>query len=73
MVSIVTEELVATLSPPHDSNLIAGISSRIVAEATDLSEIALERCPENHHKWFQMCAVNLDSLLSPVIERNPIR
>lgn len=67
------EELVAHLPPPHDATMIATLSAKITTRAVLLAEVASECCPQQHRKWFAVCAGHLDVLLMDIIGRSPIR
>lgn len=72
-ITLLVEDLALHLFPPHDVNIISSISRRIVFMALELLKLSLALCPENNRKWFTACSIHLDELLSPIIERNPVR
>lgn len=67
------DDLAAQLLPPHDMISIISIATKITRQGLRLVDLAAQRCPETHSRWFFLCTQHLDDMLFPLFERNPIR
>lgn len=67
------DELSKAMLRPDWVSGICEIAREITILAIELAGITEERASENHRHWFSCYGTNLDALLLPLMERNPVR
>jgi hypothetical protein len=67
------DQFASALFPTHDNLAIRELAIVLAKTSQELADLAKVTCAEASASWFESCHNQIDKVLSPILERAPIR